>query len=262
MQSTEMYFSCSEIYNKTCSRLPCHHHTLAWWGRAHTDYKGLMHLSDWFARVWGKGRRYHLYTATVAAFHFNKGLRWILLGNVCIPYQFLRRKQYRYMLIKIPDSANQPWVCHALPDCTEASGIFIPLQMLHAHNKSILQSGIWIWTGTKGISASGNISIAAIQWKMLILVSTHPPTSWKMCSITSRCTMPKASRFQSLPGFAISVNTTSCGSSKAHEHDLRAVYQQCAVWKICGTVWARQHLNFRCLTVCRISQSKLFSQGI
>ena len=32
--------------------------------------------------------------------------------------------------------------CHALPDFTEASGIFIPLQMLHAHNKSILQSGI------------------------------------------------------------------------------------------------------------------------
>lgn len=50
--------------------------------------------------------------------------------------------------------------------------------------------------------------------KMLISVSTHPPISSKMCSITSRCTMPKASRFQSLPGFAISVNTTSCVSSK------------------------------------------------
>ena len=161
----EVFFPRSEIYNKTCSRLPCHHYTLARWGRAHTDYKGLMHLSDWFARIWSKGRRYHLYPATAAAFHFNKGLRRILLGNVCIPYQFFRWKQYRYMLFKISDSANQPWVCHALPDCTEASGIFIPLQMLHAHNKAILQSGIRLWAGSKGISASGNISIAAIQWK-------------------------------------------------------------------------------------------------
>ena len=46
--------------------------------------------------------------ATAAAFHFNKGLRRILLGNVCIPYQFFRWKQYRYMLFKISDSANQP----------------------------------------------------------------------------------------------------------------------------------------------------------
>ena len=51
---------------------------------------------------------YHLYPATAAAFHFNKGLRRILLGNVCIPYQFFRWKQYRYMLFKISDSANQP----------------------------------------------------------------------------------------------------------------------------------------------------------
>ena len=49
-----------------------------------------------------------LYPATAAAFHFNKGLRRILLGNVCIPYQFFRWKQYRYMLFKISDSANQP----------------------------------------------------------------------------------------------------------------------------------------------------------
>ena len=103
------------------------------------------------------------------------------------------------------------------------------LQMLHAHNKAyssqefgyelalkaFLLQAIFLLLQYSEKNADFGVNTSSDKLKnVLDYIEVHYAESIR--------------GFRACRAFAISVNTTSCVSSKTHEHDLRAVYQQCA----------------------------------